>query len=176
MNFHRAALTVFPLFLAAAASFGQPAASLEPSFMLLLSGRHGGGSEYAFLLKQADDSGAVIVRGFERPVGRVRFYRLRKAIIECAMNLTGTNYGTPRDSADFTGSLNISALDRNTVIKLDTRVVIGTQSDSSMAVLLRLLMEQVDDSLRLQQIVLPQPAKKEKAAGTPLKKKKSPRQ
>jgi hypothetical protein len=65
------------------------------------------------------------------------------------MNLTEASYGAPRDSADFSGDLSIAALDRTTIVQINTHVVIGTQSDSSIAVLLRLLMNQVDDTLRL---------------------------
>lgn len=144
----RAALAIAALFTAC---FGQPNNLIEPCFSLSLSGNCGKGTAYHYQLNRAGDSGTVIVQGSERPVSRVHFYNVKRLIVDCAMNLTEASYGSPRDSADFSGDLNISALDQTTIIKLTARVVIGTQSDSSMAVLLRLLMDQVDDTLRLPQ-------------------------
>ena len=136
----------------AAVCFGQPRDRIEPSFSLSLSGNCGGGTAYHYQLNQAGDSGTVIVRSTERKICRVNFYNVKKSIIACAMDLTEASYGTPRDSADFSGDLSIAALDRTTVIRINARVVIGTQSDTLMAVLLRLLMNQVDDTLRLPQL------------------------
>jgi len=136
-----------------AACFGQSRERFEPDFSLSLSGNCGSGTSYHYQLDRTGDSGTVIVRSTERPLSRVDFYNVKKSITDCAMNLTEASYGTPRDSVDFSGDLNIAALDRTTIIRINTRVVIGTQSDSSMAVLLRLLMNQVDDTLRLPQFV-----------------------
>jgi hypothetical protein len=133
----------------AAICFGQPRDRIEPGFSLSLSGKCCGGTPYHYVLNQAGDSGSVIVRSTERRISRVNFCTIKKTIISCAMNLTEANYGAPHDSTDFSGELSIAALDHATVIRTSTRVVIGTQSDSSMAVLLRLIMDQVDDTLRL---------------------------
>ena len=169
---HAYPLVVAFISIMSAVCFGQPGDRIEPGFSLSLSGKCGGGAPYLYQLNRAGDSATAIVRSTERQISRVDFHNVRKLIIDCALNLTEASYGAPRDSADFSGDLSIAALDRNTIIRLNTRVVIGTQSDSSMAVLLRLLMDQVDDTLRLPMVArkeqdrTPKVLNKRKSRGT----------
>ena len=148
--------TAFALFIIFTASFAQGPASFEPTFCVSLSGRAGGAGDsvkYSYQLNQTADSGAIIVQGRERPLDKSKFARIKKSIVTYAVNLTEESYGAPRDSADFSGDLAITALDRTIIIRFSARLVIGTLADTSMAGLLRLLMKQVEDTLRLPQFV-----------------------
>jgi hypothetical protein len=151
MNLPHSFLKTFTIALMAAASFGQPSRLIEPSFSLSLSGKYGYDTSYHYLLNKAGDSGVIIVQGLERPLGWKDFRKIKSAIIEYAMDLTEASYGAPRDSADFSGEIAIAALDRNHVIKLSAALTIGTLADGPMTGLLRLLMQQVADTLRLPQ-------------------------
>jgi hypothetical protein len=147
------------IFIACTAAFiissAQPPTMIEPTFCLLLSGKHVGASgdslPYRYQLNQTGDSGSIIAHGCERLIGRTKFAGVKKSIVNYAMNLTEERYGSPKDSNDFKGELSITALDRNHIIRLSVALTIGTQSDTAMAGLLRLMMKQVDDTLRLPQ-------------------------
>ena len=144
----------------ATASFGQPSRLIEPSFCLSLSGKFGTDTSYHYQLNKAGDSGVVIVNGHEHPLSWKDFRKIKSAIIDYAMDLTEASYGTQRDSADFSGEIVITALDRNHVIRLSAALTIGTLPDGPMAGLLRLLMKQVADTLRLPQLKLTPSSKK----------------
>jgi hypothetical protein len=154
--------------------FSQPSSLFEPAFSLSLSGKYRNGTgdsvTYHYQLNQTGDSGAVIVRDRERPIARAGFAGIKRSIVNYAMNLTEASYGSPRDSADFSGELAISALDRTTIVRLNAGIVIGTLADTSMTGLLRLLMKQVEDSLRLPQFKGIMSSKK---SALPIKKKRS---
>ena len=143
------------LFVLFYSCFAQGPASFEPTFCVSLSGKSGGGAgdsvKYSYQLNQTADSGVIIAQGLERPLGKSNFAKVKKSIINYAVNLTEESYGAPRDSADFSGDLTITALDRTTIIRSNARLVIGTLANTSMTGLLRLLMKQVEDTLRLPQ-------------------------
>jgi hypothetical protein len=126
-----------------------------PSFSLSLCGTYGnrGDREYSYLLNQTGDSAVLYVQGHELLLGRAAFAGVKKTIVKHVVNLTEESYGSPKDSADFNGALMITALDRTTIVRLNARLVAGTLplQDTSMTGLLRLMMKQVDDSLRLPQ-------------------------
>jgi len=121
-----------------------------PSFSLSLCGTYGnrGDRDYRYQLNQTGDSGVLSVQGHELQLGRAKFAGIKKTIINHAVNLTEESYGSPKDSADFTGELTITALDRTTIVNLNVGLVAGTLQDTSMIGLLHLLMMQVEDSLR----------------------------
>lgn len=123
------------------------------AFGLSLCGTYGnrGDRDYRYQLNQAGDSGVLSVQGQELMLSRAKFAGVKKAIIGHAINLTEESYGSPKDSADFNGALTITALDRTTIVKFNAGLVAGTIQDTSMVRLLRLLMDQVDDTLRLPQ-------------------------
>jgi hypothetical protein len=162
MNVLHSGRTAFALAFLLTACFGQSSSVIAPSFSLSLSGKYGSGTDYHYLLNKTGDSGVIIVQGVERPLGWKDFRKIKSAIIDYSMDLTEDSYGVPRDSADFSGELVVSALDRTTIVRLSTRVVIGTLADGSMTGLLRLLMKQVADTLRLPQIAVPKPPQKSK--------------
>jgi hypothetical protein len=166
MNFMHPCRTTFAIAVIVAACFSQSTSLMRPSFSLSLSGTYGNGTEYRYLLNRAGDSGVIIVNGVERPVGWTDFRKVKSEIVTYSMELTEAAYGAPRDSADFTGELSLSALDRNSIIRLNAALTIGTLDNGPMAGLLRLLMKQVDDTLRLPQIPLPESAKKKKNRNT----------
>ncbi|MGA2506994.1 MAG: hypothetical protein ABSF80_05905 [Chitinispirillaceae bacterium] len=142
------------LFVLFFSCFAQSPASFEPTFCVSLSGKTGSAADsmrYSYQLNQTADSGVIIAQGRERPLGKSNFAKIKKSIITYAVNLTEENYGTPRDSADFSGDLTITALDRTTIIKFSARLVIGTLGNTPMTGLLRLLMKQVEDTVRLPQ-------------------------
>lgn len=147
--------TAFAIAVISAFCFGQPSSLFEPAFSLSLSGKYRNGAgdsvSYHYQLNQTGDSGAVTVSDRERPIARAGFAGVKKSIVNYAINLTEASYGSPRDSGDFSGELAISALDRTTIVRLNAGIVIGTLTDTSMTGLLRLLMKQVEDSLRLPQ-------------------------
>ncbi|MBN2188021.1 MAG: hypothetical protein JW699_01100 [Chitinispirillaceae bacterium] len=171
MNLTRSCRATFAIACAATVCLGQIRDRGEPSFRLSLTGNCGYGTGYRCLLNSTGDSGVIIVNGRERPVGWADFRRIKAEIVNYAMELTEAAYGSPRDSADFKGELAIAALDRNTVIRLNAALTVGTLGDGPMTDLLRLLMKQVDDTLRLPQVSAVKPAKKKKAARPPLDKK-----
>jgi hypothetical protein len=145
---------VIALLIISAACFAQSPASFEPTFCVSLSGkagRAGDSVKYSYQLNQTADSGVVIAQGRERPLGKSNFAKVKKSIITYAVNLTEESYGAPRDSADFSGDLTITALDRTTIIRFSARLVIGTLANPPMTGLLRLLMKQVEDTVRLPQ-------------------------
>lgn len=163
--------TAFAVAVTAAAVFSQSERLIEHAFSLSLNGTYGNGTEYRYLLNRAGDSGVVIVNGLERPLGWTDFRRIKAEIVNYAMDLTEAAYGAPRDSTDFTGELALSALDRNNIIRLNAALTIGTLENGPLTGLLRLLMKQVNDTLRLPQVSIIKPAKKKKAAKPPLDKK-----
>jgi hypothetical protein len=146
---------VIALFIIFTACIARAAASFEPAFCVLLSGKYGGmagdSGKYSYQLNQTADSGVIIAQGRERPLGKSNFSKVKKTIVNYAVKLTEESYGSPRDSTDFSGDLTITALDRTTIIRFGARLVVGTLADTSMTGLLRLLMIQVDNSLRLPQ-------------------------
>lgn len=148
---------VIALFIIFTTCFAQVPASFEPAFCVLLSGKSGGmagdSGKYSYQLNQTADSGVIVAQGRERLLGKSNFPKVKKAIVNYAMKLTDESYGAPRDSTDFSGDLTITALDRTTIIRFGAKLVVGTLADTSMTGLLRLLMMQVDDSLRLPQFV-----------------------
>jgi hypothetical protein len=141
---------------------GQPSPVIESSFSLALTGSYGSGTEYRYLLNRAGDSGVISVQGLERPLGWADFRKVKSAIVNYAMDLTEADYGAAHDSADFKGELSINALDRNHIIRLNAALTLGTLPDGSMAGLLRFLMKQVEDSLRLPKVSTAEPVKKRK--------------
>jgi hypothetical protein len=147
------------LFIFSFSCFAQVPASFEPSFCLSLSGKYGNAT-YHYQLNQAGDSGVIIVQGRERPMVGTIFSGVKKSIVNYAINLTEVSYGSQKDSADFNGDLAITALDRTTIVRVNAGLVIGTLTDTSMTGLLRLLMKQVEDSLRLPQVKGNLPSKK----------------
>jgi hypothetical protein len=123
------------------------------AFSLSLHGAYGnrGDRDYRYQLNQIGDSAVCTVQGNERLLGRAEFAGLKKTIIGHVIRLTEEIYGSPKDSADFNGVISITAFDRTTVIRFNAGLVAGTLQDTSMIVLLRLLMMQVEDTLRLPQ-------------------------
>jgi hypothetical protein len=160
MTLKLSGLPAFAFFIILFTCSGQSKGPDEPSFNLSLTGTCGNGTDYRYFLNRAGDSGVVIVNGREQPLGWTDFRRIKSAIITYALELTEASYGAPRDSADFTGELALSGLDRTTIIRLNAALTIGTLENGPMTGLLRLLMKQVDDTLRLQQISIPEPPKK----------------
>jgi hypothetical protein len=155
----RTALTIA---LISTVCFSQLKNLIEPSFSLSLSGTYGKATAYHYLLNKSGDSGVVIVNGIERPLVRKDFSRLTTAIVKYAMDLTEASYGSPNDSTDFSGELAIAALDRSRIIRLNAALTIGTLADGPMTGLLRLLMQQAADTLRLPQVAISKPPQKGK--------------
>jgi hypothetical protein len=167
MPFPYISRTAFTLSIILTSSlYGQPLPVIDPSFSLSLSGNHGKGTGYRYLLQNAGDSGVIIVNECKRPVGWKDFRRIRHSIVNYALELTETAYGAPLDSADFRGELVLSAFDRNTIIRLRTAVTVGTLENGPLAGLLRLLMKQA-----FRRFIPPNRSKEERAPTSCLNRK-----